>query len=196
SSTTSPGRGAAGSGTSSTRTDRGPWKTAAFMQSAFDLDLDVARRVSSRGERVGSLGERERGAEQGGGVDAARGHEPNRPRPEAGGADDAPHLKRLRLDQPDLDRRAAPDVDADEDDPPFESREGKDARHRRRYARRLDDDVEAPAARRLGDLLGKRTGARIDRANGSDLEAERATMRLRLDQRHGTSHRRCDDHAQ
>src|SRR6185437_12001783 len=104
------------SATSSIRTSLGPWKTAAFTRSALDLDLDVPARVTGGLERRRALAERERGGEQRRRVEPARGHEPDRPRPQARRADDPPHLQRLRLDQPDLDRSAPADVDADEDD--------------------------------------------------------------------------------
>src|SRR2546427_9578210 len=108
--TTSSVPGAAGSGTSSTRTSRGPWKTAALTRSALDLDLDVATRVTGRIERLGAFAEREGGRQQRRGVDAARRHEADRARPKAGGADDPPDLERLRLHEPDLDGRRAADV--------------------------------------------------------------------------------------
>ena len=84
-----------------------------------------------------------------------RGHRP-------GGADDPPHLERLRLDEPDLHGRAAADVDADEHDARAEPRDRERARHRRWRARRLDHDVEAasarsprPPARRAGPRSGR-----------------------------------------
>ena len=60
SSTTSSGAGSAGSATFSIRTSWGPWKTAALMRSALELDLHVARRVARRVERCGAFAERER----------------------------------------------------------------------------------------------------------------------------------------
>src|SRR5690348_13418084 len=114
--TTSPGPGAAGSGTRSIRTSRGPWKTAAFTGSALDLNLDVPARVTRGVERRRSLTKRKRGTQERRRVNPARRHEPDRARPETGRADDAANLERLGLHEPDLDRGAAPDVDPDEDD--------------------------------------------------------------------------------
>src|SRR5689334_21079245 len=104
----------AGSGTVSIRTSRGPWKTAALTGSTRDLHLDVLARVPRCFECVGSFPQRESCTEQRRRVEPARCHESDCPGPEASGANDAPHLKCLRLDEPDLDRRASSDIDPDE----------------------------------------------------------------------------------
>src|SRR3954447_14339212 len=183
SSTTSPGPGSTGSGTSSMRTSLGPWKTAALTASALDLNLDVPACVARGFERARSVGEREGGSQERRRVDPAESHEANRPRPQTGRADDPAYLQRLRLDQPDLDRCAPTDVDADEDDACLVRRERETARHGRRRPGGLDDDVE-PAAFGL---------ARIDCLAGPDLEGKRTAVRLRLDQRHRPAHGgRCE----
>src|SRR2546421_6213708 len=183
SSTTSPCAGPTGSGTFSTRTSCGPWKTAALTGSALDLDLDVATRVTRGLERRGSFAERERRRQERRRIDAARRHEPDGARPHPGGADDPSHLERFRLDKADLDGRGAADVYPYEHDARAERRNRKRARHGRRSAGGFDHHVEPASA--LLDL------ARIERVHGPDLEPECAAMGLRLDQRHRAAHRRC-----
>src|SRR3954449_2505287 len=151
SSTTSPGPGSTGSGTSSMRTSLGPWKTAALTASALDLDLDVPARVARGLERARSVGEREGGSQERRRVDPARSHETDRPRPHPRRTDDPAYLQRLRLDQPDLDRCAPTDVDADEHDACLVLREREGARHGRRGPGGLDDNVE-PAPFRLAGI--------------------------------------------
>src|SRR5262245_55508608 len=116
SSTTSRASGLPGSGTLSIRTSRGPWKTAPFIASAFDLNLHVLAGISRSVERSSAVSKRERRREQRCLVDSACGHEPDRAWPETDRADDAADLERLRLYEADLDGRGSADVDTDKDD--------------------------------------------------------------------------------
>src|SRR5690242_809196 len=83
----SPGPGAAGSGTDSILTSPGARKTAAFMTAPswgdLDVDLDVARAQRRRRERLGGLPERVAVGRERGGVDDAAGQGPDRLRPDA-----------------------------------------------------------------------------------------------------------------
>src|SRR4051812_20213515 len=139
---------------------------------ALDLNLHVATRVPGGFERGSAVGEGERGGEERRGVDAAVRHEADRARPQTGGADDAAHLERLGLNEPDLDLRATADVDADDHDASAERGDREGARHRGGSAGRLEDDVEAAATGRLVHLPGERARSRVDRGACADLETE------------------------
>src|SRR5256885_1585187 len=80
-----------------------PGKTAALTVSALDLHLHVARGVAGRVEGGRALAQREGGGQERRGVDAARRHEADRPRPHPCRPDDAAHLKGLGLHEPNLD---------------------------------------------------------------------------------------------
>ena len=67
--------------------------------------------------------------------------------------------------------------------------ERKHARHRGRDARRLDHHVEAASFRQLGRLLGDVARSGVESLSRTDLQPERATMGLRLDEGHRRSHR-------
>src|SRR5437764_12529336 len=175
SSTTSSGAGAGGSATSSIWTSRAPWKTAALTVSALDLHLHVARGVAGRVEGGRALAQREGGGQERRGVDAARRHEADRPRPHPCRPDDAAHLKGLGLHEPNLDVRAAADVDSDEHDARTVTGEREHARHPGRDARRLDPHVEAASFRQLGRLLGDVARSGVESMSRTDLQPELAT---------------------
>src|SRR5690348_339363 len=130
----SPGPGAAGSGTDSILTSPGARKTAAFMTAPsrgdLDVHLDVARAQRRRLERFRCLVQRIASGHDRGGVDDAAGQEPDRLRPDARRADDATDAQRLRLDQAELGRDLAADVDADVDDPAVVGGQGQRLGHR------------------------------------------------------------------
>ena len=165
-----PGQARPGPGRSRSGRREAPWKTAALMaqHSIWTLTLRLVSRAASSAAVPSPSGNV--AVSSGVGSSAARRHEADRARPQPGGADDPAHLERLGLHEPDLDGRAAADVDADEHDARAERRDREGARHRGRSARSLDHDVEAASAGRLGHLLGERRRGRVDRSSRPDLE--------------------------
>ena len=80
-------------------------------------------------------------------------------------------------------RHGCADVDPDEDEPSALARDLERLGHRRRRTRGLDHDVEAPAARDLGDRVVERVvRERIERLHRAQLERPGAARLLRLEQ--------------